>query len=113
DAVAAIAAAVRHGARHGVPREDLSILPPAPAFGTTRIVDEERSKTLLETAGVRFPRRRFGTADGVAAAARAIGFPVVLKGVSSNVPHNNRFGAVAVGLSDAAAVEAALAAMAA
>lgn len=113
DAVAAIAAAVRHGARRGVPREDLSILPPAPAFGATRIVNEERSKTLLEIAGVRFPKRRFVAADGVAAAARAIGFPVVLKGVSSNVPHKNRFGAVAVGLSDAAAVEAALAAMAA
>lgn len=113
DAVAAIAAAIRHGARRDAPREDLTILPPAPAFGTTRILNEEASKALLEAAGIAFPRRRFVPAEDVIAAARGIGFPVVLKGVSAAVPHKNRFGAVAVGLSDAAAVEAALAAMAA
>lgn len=113
DAVAAIAAAIRHGARRDAPREDLTILPPAPAFGTTRILNEEASKALLEAAGIAFPRRCFVPAEDVIAAARGIGFPVVLKGVSAAVPHKNRFGAVAVGLSDAAAVEAALAAMAA
>jgi acyl-CoA synthetase (NDP forming) len=112
DAVTAIAAAVRHGARRDGAQHDLAILPPAPDFATTRILNEEESKTLLAGAGIAFPRRRFVPAEGVSAAARQIGYPVVLKGISAAVPHKNRFGAVAVGLSDAAAVEAALAAMA-
>ncbi len=111
DAVAAIAAAVRQGARRGAPRDGLALLPPAAAFATTRILSEEASKVRLEAAGVAFPKRRFVAAADVAAAASAIGFPVVLKGVSAEVPHKNRFGAVAVGLADAAGVAEALAAM--
>ena len=113
DGVAAIAAAVRHAARRGLPPDELAILPAAPPSGQTRVLHEEASKALLEGAGIAFPRRCFVNAGEVVAAARAIGFPVVLKGVSAAVPHKNRFGAVAVGLADAAAVEASLAAMAA
>lgn len=111
DAVAAIAAAVRQGARGSMPMDKFAILPPGPAFDKTRIVNEEDSKTLLEAAGVAFPRRRFVQPPDVAAAARSIGFPLVLKAVSAAVPHKNRFGAVAVGLADDAAVATALAAM--
>lgn len=113
DAVAAIAAAVRQGARRGVPQDDLAILPPAVGPGGTRVLNEEESKALLAAAGVPFPRRRFVGPEAVGAAAHAIGFPLVLKAVSAEVPHKNRFGAVAVGLGDGAAVDTALAAMAA
>ena len=113
DAVSAIAAASHHGARRDGAQQALAILPPAPPFATTRVLDEVESKAVLETAGIPFPRRHFVGAEEVAAAARQIGFPVVLKGISAAVPHKNRFGAVAVGLSGEPAAEAALAAMAA
>jgi len=111
DGVAAIAAAARHAAFGQRPEAPLGLLPAVPAAGGSRILDEEESKTRLEAAGIAFPARRFVAADGVAGAARELGWPVVLKGVSGQVPHKNRFGVVAVGLADEAAVAAALAAM--
>ena len=50
-------------------------------------------------------------AAAAAQAATAVGFPVVLKAVSRDIVHKSDVGAVAVGLRDAAAVEAAVAAM--
>ncbi|MBW7920615.1 MAG: acetate--CoA ligase family protein [Rubellimicrobium sp.] len=110
DGVAAIAAAARHAGFAAREPGPLALLAP-PVAGAVRILDEEESKTRLAAAGIPFAARRFVQADGVAAAARALGWPVVLKGVSAKVPHKNRFGAVAVGITDEAALMSALAAM--
>ena len=67
---------------------------------------------LLQEAGI--PVAPFAVVADVAdvsAAARAIGFPVVLKAIGSNLVHKSELGAVEVGLADAAQVERALAGM--
>ena len=67
---------------------------------------------LLEQAGI--PVAPWRVADGaadVAAAARAVGFPVVLKAIADELVHKTEAGAVAVGLADETAVGTALAAM--
>ena len=67
---------------------------------------------LLEQAGIPVaPWRAVDGAAGVPAAARALGFPVVLKAIADELVHKTEAGAVAIGLADEAAVAAALAAM--
>ena len=73
-------------------------------------LSEPEAKALLAGAGLRVTRehRVRGTADA-AKAADTIGYPVVLKGVSSKVVHKSDAGLVRLGLRDRAAVEAACA----
>ena len=109
DGVSAIAAVVRHAARRSDPVDSVIGLPQAiGASGPTRILNEWRSKAELEAAGIPFPRRHMVASNEVAEAARAIGFPVVLKAVSQDLPHKNKIGAVEVNLADGAALDAAL-----
>lgn len=73
------------------------------------LVDEQRAKERLGSLGVRVPRgERAGRADVLAVASR-VGYPVTLKGLG--LAHKSEAGAVALGLRDATALEAALAAM--
>lgn len=114
DAVAAIAAAARHGAaRHDAAARDAMALPgPAPVGGSSRTLDEWASKELLARAGIPFPqRRRVEHAEGVQEAARALGFPLVLKAVSAQLPHKHQVGAVALGIRDTIGLDGALARM--
>jgi acetyl-CoA synthetase (ADP-forming) len=73
-------------------------------------LSEPEAKALLASAGLRVTReqrvRRPAEAVG---AADAIGYPVVLKGVSNTVVHKSDAGLVHLGLRDRAAVEAAFA----
>ena len=71
-------------------------------------LSEPEAKALLAGAGLRVTRehRVRSTADA-AKAADTIGYPVVLKGVSSKVVHKSDAGLVRLGLRDRAAVEAA------
>jgi acyl-CoA synthetase (NDP forming) len=67
---------------------------------------------VLEQAGIPVaPWRLVEDAAAVPAAARELGFPVVLKAVADELVHKTEAGAVAVGLADEGALAAALAAM--
>jgi acyl-CoA synthetase (NDP forming) len=68
-------------------------------------VNEAEAKRLLGEAGVPFaPERVARTRDEAIAAAEAIGFPVVLKVLSSDIAHKSDAGGVVLGLRDAGAV---------
>lgn len=82
--------------------------PPLPAGSLT----EGEAKRLLAAYGIPVTRERMArTADEAVAAARAIGFPVVLKGVSRVVVHKSDLGLVRLNLADEAAVRDAFAAV--
>lgn len=71
-------------------------------------LSEPQAKELLSGAGVRVTREaRVTSAAEAKAAADKIGYPVVLKGVSSKIVHKSDAGIVKLGLADAAAVAAA------
>jgi acyl-CoA synthetase (NDP forming) len=83
--------------------------------GIPVILDEVRSKRALHAHGVKAPQgcvvRNLG--DGPAAAARIVGFPVVLKAVDETIAHKTESGAVRLDLRDIAAVNTAAADLAA
>ncbi|MFZ4409042.1 MAG: acetate--CoA ligase family protein [Paracraurococcus sp.] len=69
---------------------------------------EAEAKRLAAAYGIPVTREIFAaTGDAAVAAAEAIGFPVVLKGVSRAVVHKSDIGLVKLSLRDAAAVRAA------
>jgi acyl-CoA synthetase (NDP forming) len=71
------------------------------------VIPEWRAKELLAPAGVAFPAGRFvHTGAEAAAAADALGYPVVLKAQSRELSHKSDAGGVLLGLADAAAVQA-------
>ncbi len=64
-------------------------------------IHEYDTKRLLADAGVPVVRERLvSTVSDARAAAAAIGYPIVLKVVSDEIPHRSDFGLVAVGLRD-------------
>lgn len=80
----------------------------APPDGLTGTVPEFEAKRLLASWGVLAPSERLvRDADEAVAAAAAIGFPVVVKVQSRDVPHRSDVGGVRLGLSSEAAVRAA------
>ncbi|MGH8141299.1 MAG: acetate--CoA ligase family protein, partial [Steroidobacteraceae bacterium] len=69
------------------------------------IVAEYRSKELLAVAGIPFPAGRLvSTLEEAQRAAAALGFPVVLKAQSADLPHKSDAGGVVLGLSDASSL---------
>jgi len=85
---------------------------PAQATLPSGTATESEVKAALAAYGIATARESLAVTPGeAAAAATAMGFPVVLKAVSRDIAHKSDVGAVAVGLRDAAAVEAAVAAM--
>ncbi len=78
------------------------------------MLTEAEAKRLLAAYGIPTTRERLATdAEAAVRAAEAIGYPVVLKGVSRAVVHKSDLGLVRLGLADAAAVRAAFAEVAA
>jgi acyl-CoA synthetase (NDP forming) len=74
---------------------------------TARALSEPESKRLIAEAGIRLPREEVvATAEQAAAAAARIGFPVVMKAVSADVPHKSDAGLVLLGIADATAARA-------
>ena len=66
---------------------------------------EHESKRLLGSYGIAVPREAVvATAADAAAAAADIGFPVVVKVASPDIPHKTEVGGIRLGLRDAAAV---------
>jgi acyl-CoA synthetase (NDP forming) len=78
----------------------------------SRMLDEAEAKAALARFGLAVPAFRVAPIDGAARAAEDIGFPVVVKALSATLAHKTDVGGVHLGLGDAAAVEAAAAAMA-
>jgi acyl-CoA synthetase (NDP forming) len=67
--------------------------------------DEHAAKQVLIAAGFEVPREcRAHDADAAVRAAESIGYPVVLKIVSEDIPHKTDAGGVALNLNDAMAV---------
>lgn len=67
-------------------------------------LNEVDSKRLLRQAGLPVVREEVATSrEAVLEAARAVGYPVVLKAVSDEIPHKSDLGLVAAGLADEAA----------
>ncbi|MFI4995430.1 MAG: acetate--CoA ligase family protein [Hyphomicrobiales bacterium] len=80
-------------------------LPFGGALPSPGYLSEPEAKALLASFGVRVTREtRVGSREDAAKAAEAIGFPVVLKGVSRKVVHKSDAGLVRLGLDDANSV---------
>ena len=78
------------------------------APGETCLLNEVDAKAHLAGTGIHLPQEAVvQSADEAAQAAKAIGYPVVLKLLSSHLAHKSDIGGVRLGLSDAAAVRAA------
>jgi len=73
-----------------------------------RALDEAQSKALLGAFGLPLAREVQAADAGAArAAAEEIGYPVVVKALSSDLPHKSEAGAIALNLADGDAVSAA------
>ena len=81
--------------------------------GTIRTLDEVAGKQALAGFGLPVPRGALVAPREAAAVAAELGFPVVVKAVSASLAHKTEAGAVWLNLSDGAAVDAAVRAMAA
>ena len=80
----------------------------AQPLGATEIITEADGKAWLASAGISVPKGIVATGKGAADAATGLGFPVALKMLSPKIAHKTEFGAVALGLADAASVVAAV-----
>lgn len=107
--------AIRAAAAIGQTQRDagniLPVVEPAPIQGELVTLDEWQSKEELSRFGLQVPDGRLCDAGETVAAAEALGFPVVLKAVSSDIAHKSDVGAVAVNLGNEEAVAGATAMM--
>ncbi|KPQ07090.1 MAG: hypothetical protein HLUCCA12_06955 [Rhodobacteraceae bacterium HLUCCA12] len=79
-----------------------------------RLLNEVAAKAHLDGSGIRIPTEAVAhSADEAAALATRIGYPVVMKLLSSRLAHKSDVGGVRLGLDDEAAVRAAFDALAA
>jgi len=108
----AIRAAAKIGAAQQRANEVLPVLEPQAADGGTSLLDEWQSKKLLADAGLHIPDGLLCAADETVGTADAIGYPVVLKAVSSELAHKSEAGAVVLNLNGARSVEEATALLA-
>ncbi|MGF1666356.1 MAG: acetate--CoA ligase family protein [Acidimicrobiia bacterium] len=106
DALAALA-----GASRPAPVDPTPPLASAIGTGVTGTLGEQQAKVLLSEAGVAVPPGLVAPRSGLAAAASAIGYPVVLKAIG--LDHKTEAGGVAVGLGSDAELERAATSMAA
>ncbi len=81
-------------------------VPPAAPLAADALRNEHGAKQALAAAGVPvLPEKVVASADEAAGAATTMGFPVVLKIVSEDLPHKTEVGGVVLDLPDAAAVK--------
>ena len=70
-----------------------------PGAGTGRTINEYNSKQIVAKFGVPIPDERLvDTVDAAIAAAEAIGWPVVVKAVSDDMPHKTELGVLRLGI---------------
>jgi acetyl-CoA synthetase (ADP-forming) len=95
-----------------VPTLDAAALEDAAAPVSSGLLAEPEAKRLLQAAGVPVTRGELARdEDAAAAAATAIGYPVVLKGVARGLVHKSDAGAVRLAIADEAALREAFAAV--
>lgn len=93
-------------------RRDMVVAPidAQPVAGLAQIgstIPEYRSKAIMGAQGIAFPAFELAqTVDEAVAAADRLGYPVVLKAQSPELPHKSDAGGVIIGLADAQAVAA-------
>ena len=114
EAITAIAGAARHGERRSqlianAGWDRLGLQPVTVGDAASVVLDEWESKRALAAIGLNVPRGRLVDAAGAAAAAAGIGFPVVVKMASPDLPHKSEAGAIRVGLTSRQAVRDAVA----
>ncbi len=113
--VRALAHAIEYGRararwERSVAGEAVAGVPPAIVGPLRGTLTEAETKRLLETYGIGTPEEWLAAdAAEAAAAAASIGFPVVLKIQSRDIPHKTEAGGVRVGLGSAGEVERAFA----
>jgi acyl-CoA synthetase (NDP forming) len=73
-----------------------------------QVLDEWQSKQALHGFGLPVPTGVLSAVDEALSAGACIGYPLVLKAVSAQLPHKTEAGAVALNLTDAAALKQAL-----
>ncbi len=112
DCIFAARAAAQVGTAQRQAAEIRAVMSCGQVSGDPQSLDEVASKSALAECGVTIPVGTVCTAKETAAAAAAIGYPVVLKAVSGELAHKSEAGAVMVGLEDESAVRAATMAMA-
>ncbi|NQD53971.1 acetate--CoA ligase family protein [Pseudomonas sp. CM25] len=81
---------------------------PQALAGESQLLDEWQSKQALRAFGLPVPAGVLSTPERAVADAARVGYPLVLKAVSAQLPHKTEAGAVALNLRDAAALDAAL-----
>jgi acyl-CoA synthetase (NDP forming) len=111
EALAAIGNAAAIGERWSQ-REAVAIAPARLLVGAGRMLDEAEAKSALASFGVVSPDRRIVDAQRAAGAAAEIGFPVVVKALSSTIAHKTEAGGVRLNLKTPQEVSDAVAAMA-
>lgn len=103
-ALRALAVLSQHGASPETVPLDSAPLVDLPRTGAT--IPEHLSKALLGARGISFPLGELvQTASEAVAAAERLGYPVVLKAQSGDLPHKSDAGGVIVKLADAAQVD--------
>jgi acyl-CoA synthetase (NDP forming) len=76
--------------------------------GEGQLLNEWDSKQALRAFGLPTPNGKLSTLDNALQDAQALGYPLVLKAVSAQLPHKTEAGAVALNLKDGSALSAAL-----
>ncbi|MDH4110105.1 MAG: acetate--CoA ligase family protein [Gammaproteobacteria bacterium] len=107
DCLFAIRAAATIGRAQARVAEIRPVLQPADIGGDPVMLNEWQSKKELAGAGIAVPNGRLARRNEVDTAASALGFPVVLKVVSTELAHKSEAGAVAINLRDSDEVRAA------
>ena len=107
DCIFAARAAAEIGASQKRASEVKAVMQRCDVSGDAVSLDEVASKAALAEFGVTIPEGAVCTASETVLKATAIGYPVVLKAISSELAHKSEAGAVAVGLRDADAVQVA------
>jgi acyl-CoA synthetase (NDP forming) len=113
ETVAALGAAAAYGRRRAALLADgaaaLSLPRPAMDGSEPRLLDEWDAKQRLAGFGLSIPEGRRVAGEDAPAAAREIGFPVVVKALGPGLAHKTEAGAVALGLASEDAVAGAVA----
>lgn len=84
---------------------------PAALIAEGRLLDEWQSKQALRPFGLPLPEARLCRPDQALEEAEHLGYPLVLKVVSADLPHKTEAGGVALNLKDPAALQSALESM--
>jgi acyl-CoA synthetase (NDP forming) len=108
DCLFAVRAAALIGAAQNTADTILAVMPRQATAGVATTLDEPNSKQALAEFGVSTPNGQVCTTEGTVRAANEIGYPVVLKAVSSDLAHKSELGAVALNLGDDEAMQEAM-----